>query len=182
MRERYFEWLISKVCDERHMRYFTNVLWLLFCRRYEWHISRDVNRSSDGVELRHMFAAENGYDIDYVCNMELGGPCNILEMMVALALKCETNIMHNEAYGDRTSKWFWKMMKSLGLDGMDDGRIDDVFVNQTIDNFIRGAYSHDGEGGLFYIPNSVNAMPKMELWLQLNAYLDYLFKEGILNG
>ena len=39
----------------------------------------------------------------------LNEPCSVLEMILALAIRCEDTIMANVRYGDRTTQWFWSI-------------------------------------------------------------------------
>ena len=34
--------------------------------------------------------------------------CSVLEMMIALAIRCEEHIMDDPDVGNRTGQWFWK--------------------------------------------------------------------------
>jgi hypothetical protein len=107
-------------------------------------------------------------DILYI----LDGPCSVLEMMVALAIRAETTIMDNTLYGDRTKQWFWSMMMNLGLSTMTDDVFDERFVQNRIDIFLNRQYSYDGRGGLFFIPNTDTDLRNVEIWFQLCWYLD----------
>ena len=71
---------------------------------FTYSIPFDENRFNDGQDLRYRFGYENniaGYDIDEMSFRK--GPCSILEMMVALAIKCEENFMSDPANGNRIS-------------------------------------------------------------------------------
>ena len=99
-------------------------------------------------------------------------PCSVLEMMVALAIRCEETIMDNPAYGDRTAQWFWGMIRTLGLYSMTDDRFDQEYVDMVIDRFLNRDYEPNGEGGLFKINNCKYDLRKIEIWYQLCWYLD----------
>ena len=104
------------------------------------------------------------YDTSIVMDI-LDKPCSVLEMILALAIKCEETIMDNPKYGDRTLQWFWSMLKNLGLAYMTDERFDKKIANDILYNFMERRYEPNGKGGLFYIPN-------YDIWSQLGIYLD----------
>ena len=96
-------------------------------------------------------------------------------MIVALALRCET-IMEDPDYGDRTGKWFWGMIESLGLKSMDDTSFNRDYVDDVIDIFLSRGYGRDGRGGLFTIKHPKRDLRTVEIWYQMNWYLDSILK------
>ena len=150
---------------------------MLFQRLHETvftHIHpRDENRAKDGVELRRRFLLRFRPEEDYDYYIrELNGPCSVLEMITALAIKCEETIMDDPSYGDRTRQWFWRMINNLGLGAMSDGRFDVRFVDDKINTLLSRRYNFDGSGGLFTIRQPPSDMRKAEIWHQLCWYLD----------
>ena len=135
-----------------------------------WIIPKDENRAHDGIDMRYRFALEKGYN-DYIVKY-LKGPCSILEMMLALATRCEENIMDDPNIGDRTGQWFWGMINNLGLGDMIDNRFDEFYVEETIDIFLNREYQSNGKGGLFTIKNCDYDLREVEIWYQLCWYLD----------
>lgn len=132
---------------------------------------RDRNRAEDGVSLRYRFAAY--YNIDEMDAMNaLDEPCSILEMMIALAIRCEENIMDDPHVGNRTSQWFWGMIVSLGLGSMTDIRFDRSAVDIIIGRFLEREYEPNGKGGLFTIRHCERDLRDVEIWYQLCWYLD----------
>ena len=92
--------------------------------------------------------------------------------MIALAIRCEENIMDDTSYGDRTAQWFWGMITSLGLGDQTDSRIDYIYVDDVIKRFLDRDYEPNGKGGLFTIKNCRQDLRKVEIWYQLCWYLD----------
>lgn len=160
-RNDYFEWLCDIVCGDLYSKRvsFRELLRYLFDTDFVYSIQRDKNRAEDGLSLRDKFGA------DYE------GPCNILEMMVALSIKCE-NIMDDPQIGNRTGQWFWGMIVNLGLGSMIDERFDYEFVNDTITRFLDREYAPNGRGGLFTIEDCEDDLRDVEIWIQLCWYLD----------
>lgn len=167
--QEYFEWLCSLVCDNKTgPTSFRSLLAHLHSVEFRYIIPRDENRAEDGMDLRWRFALEYGFRDVPIC---LDGPCSVLEMLVALAIRCE-EFMDEASVGDRTSQWFWNMVINLGLGSMTDSRFDEQFVDMTVDRFLNREYDRDGKGGLFRVRDCRRDLRKVEIWYQLCWYLD----------
>ena len=168
----YFEWLYALVCDDGGSEYtsFRRLLTLLHDIEFIYSIAKDANRAEDGLNMRYRFAYEHAG----IRNAEayLTGPCSVLEMMVALALRCEENIMDDPAMGNRTGEWFWRMMHTMGLNGMTDVYFNKTKAEDIVYRFLERRYEPDGKGGLFRIKNCVRDLRDVEIWYQLCWYLD----------
>lgn len=174
MNERYFAYMTHLVCDNQ---YGGRLSWrklfrLLHETEFIYIMDIDANRADDGTDLRYRFAYEfglNGADVTrYLDNR----PCSMLEMMVALALRLEEQIMDNPDDGNRTGKWFFEMVQSLGLMGMDDRRFDEEAACDILYRFMRREYNECGQGGLFTLRHPRYDMRKMEIWYQMMGYLE----------
>ena len=167
----YFDWMYNLVCRNRYSKNisFKKVFSYLNDTKFTYSIRMDLNRAKDGTELRRRYANEfkiaNIYD--RIC-----GPCSVLEMMIALAIRCEETIMDDENFGDRTDQWFWDMMKNLGLGHMDDDAFDEEYVSDVITRFLNRDYEPDGRGGLFFVRNCDIDLRDVEIWIQMLWYLD----------
>ena len=168
----YVNWLFNLVCKDRFPKQvsYNRLLNHLDGTRFIFTLPNDENRAKDGVYLRYQFAMEFDIDPD-IAKEVLGGPCSVLEMMVALAIKCE-NFMDDPAVGDRTRQWFWGMIKSLGLDSMTDDQYDERYVRAVLIRFMDREYEPDGRGGLFTIYDCDQDLRYVEIWWQLCWYLD----------
>lgn len=173
----YFDWLCHLVCGGDHLRLesYYNLLYTLHDREFTWQIYNDENRAEEGISLRSRFAADRGYGTNRIF-VRLSWPCSILEMMAALSVRCEENIMDDPTIGDRTIQWFWGMIRSLGLMGMHDRYFDANKVERILDTFLGRRYKRNGEGGLFTIKKCDSDLRDVEIWHQLCWYLD------IING
>lgn len=167
----YFEWMFDIVCGNRydHTISYRKLLSHLYDIDFTYIIPMDRNRANDGIDLRYRFALLNGYDDIPEC---LDGPCSVLEMILALAIRCEETIMDNPDYGDRTGQWFWGMLSNLGLARMTDDVFNEKIAVTRIYNFMERRYEPDGRGGLFYIRNCPEDLRNVEIWTQLCWYLD----------
>lgn len=173
--EEYFEWLYEMMCSERYSdnTSYRNLLIHLHNIEFRYLIPNDQNRAEDGAELRYRFAVTHGYRYTYESALRaLPQPCSVLEMMIALAVRCEENIMDDPKLGDRTGQWFWAMVTNLGLGSMHDELYDFEYVQSTIDRFLDRRYSPDGRGGLFTIRNADRDLRDVEIAYQLFWYLD----------
>lgn len=173
--DRYFKWLsnlvYSEIGDPRYS--FSKLLRMLHNIEFQWdsRFPRDENRYEDGIEMRYRFADTcEGEDVNYIADC-LENPCSMLEMMAALAVRCEETIMDDPAIGDRTKQWFWRMVNSLGLSDMFNENFDLVKVEQVIERFLDRDYEPNGRGGLFTIENTRDDLRKVEIFCQLTWYL-----------
>lgn len=163
----YQDYLVSLVCDEYQSRYFTRLLTMLMETPFApTNVGHDCNRASDGLTLRHSYAEANSIDI-----YELRGSCSVLEMMVALSIRIEQEYMSDLECGDRTGQWFWYMIKSMRLLGMDDGRFEEDVAYSYIQDMLCRRYSPEGLGGLFYVKGCTRDLRYDEIWTQMNQYL-----------
>lgn len=171
--DQYFEWLCKLIDSKRFSKpvSYRKLLIHLHNIEFTWLISRDINRADDGIQLRRRYSLAN-HDVslsDYI-----QGPCSVLEMMVALALRCEETIMDDVTIGERTGQWFWEMIHNLGLSSMIDSEFDRDFVDTIIARFLNREYEPDGTGGLFTVRHSSHDLRTAEIWYQLSWYLGSL--------
>lgn len=170
--DHYYEWIISKV--RGFGKGYSKLLKRLYDTEFTYSYSMDENRYEDGIYLRYRFCSDCNYGKAYDLMTE---PCSILEMMVALAIRCEEDIMDSPNTGDKTYKWFWEMIKSLHLDNMEDGYYDDEYVDYKISIFLNRQYRPDGDGGLFTVRGCKEDLRKVEIWHQACLYFNtILFK------
>lgn len=131
----------------------------------------DENRERDGIDLRYHFGEAMGIPYPEIAATLDDRPCSFLEMMAALAFRCEDQIMADDAYGDRASWWFFKMMESSGLVEMNDINFRQARVEYIVARINALEYADDGRGGLFYVPTTNLIMPKTDIWYQMMEYL-----------
>lgn len=162
----YFKWLFDLVCENRYSDRisYEKLLRYLHDTDFIYSIRRDEGRAKDGIALRDRF--------EEIYGGHLTGPCSVLEMMIALAIRCEESITDNAEKGDRTQQWFWGMIVSLGLGSMTDDRYDIDYVDDVVYKFLHRKYEPNGAGGLFTIRNCDDDLRRVEIWFQLLWYLD----------
>jgi hypothetical protein len=172
----YFEWLSGLVCKDRfapsisYRKLFT----FLHDTPFRYSIVRDKNRAADGEDLRYRYALTCGEapeEIDEITDI-LAGPCSVLEMIIALAIRAEETIMDDALLGDRTAQWFWKMVSNVGLGSATDINFDVREVSRKVDRLLDRRYKPDGTGGLFTVYGCEHDLREVEIWYQLCWYLD----------
>lgn len=169
MDKRYFEWIVCLVCggNMSRRRRYRKLLAYLHERPFLYSLEMDENRARDGIDLRYRHQAEMGtYDV-----ARSDQPCSVLEMMAALAVRCEEHIMSNPDIGDRTEEWFFGMIENLGLIHETDDRFNPEHARRAIDRLIQREYAPDGHGGLFTVQNCRQDMRDTEIWYQAMWYL-----------
>lgn len=130
-------------------------------------IPNDDNRIIDGKMLRIRYCER--YRMAYDEHI-FDEPCSVLEMMVALADKI------NNQFGIKSrGAWFWNMIVNLHLDLFDDRKYQDDYNEHVADilyGLKRRRYAYNGLGGLFPLNYPERDQRKIEIWSQVNAYLD----------
>lgn len=176
VRDRYFRWLCGLVGlqDRRGLSYFT-LARILHSMTYSWTIRNDGDRSTDGLQLRFIFAADNCPSL-HPSLEELAGPCTIFEMLVAMAMRIDDWLYGGEDKRTGTQKWFFEMLHNLNLDIWNDGACargegyrDDI--ENKVDIFVRRRYVRNGDGGLFPLRCPQKDQREVEIWYQLQSYL-----------
>jgi hypothetical protein len=163
--------MYNLVCGRRYAKQisYRKLLTYLHDTEFIFTISKDENRAQDGIDLRYRFVLLNETEdlLKY-----LGGPCSVLEMMIALAIRIEEDTMDDPAYGDRTGQWFWGMITTLGIGAMTDDRFDKEYVSEVITRFLNRDYDPDGKGGLFRLRHCNRDLRDVEIWHQMCWYID----------
>lgn len=166
----YFEWMSDLVCGDRHSENisYRKLLMHLHNTVFVYSIDMDANRAEHGENLRYRYARRHDIPRSY---LDIGG-CTVLEMMIALSLHCEEEIMSDPNVGDRTAQWFWGMVTNLGLGACTDEYYDRREVNYILERFLNREYEPDGRGGLFRVRNSPYDLRDVEIWRQMLWYLN----------
>ena len=167
MNDKYYDWLCQFVYDETNSFHnsYKRLLKDLYSREFYWKMVMDENRAKDGVALR------DRYEFDTHIPSGKEGSCSVLEMMIALAIRCEEHIMGDPDIGDRTGQWFWAMIVNMGLGPYTDSRFDEKAVDSVVTSMLDRKYKSNGEGGLFIVDNCGYDLRRVEIWYQLCWYL-----------
>lgn len=173
--EGYFAWLCSCINTSKKDGYDTKdygyLLGLLHSIPFEYSLELDYNRFVDGVDLRARYIREDLLPSAFKSHLD--GPCSVLEMMVALALRCEETIMTDTRFSNRTGKWFWIMVNNMALTGMTDRYFNEGTVREAVDIMMSRRYCSDGsKGGMFVVRKAPRDLRKTDIWYQLMWYLN----------
>lgn len=169
---RYFEWMYQLVTDDRYSnKSYRKLFAALYDTEFTFDIPMDGNRAEDGIELRYRFGYEQSLESTMIASFLDDRPCSILEMMIALSIRCEEHIMDDPDVGNRTGQWFWNMIVNLGLGSMDNSKFDKLYVEETLERFLTRRYERTGEGGLFTVKHPRRDMRTVEIWYQMSWYL-----------
>lgn len=176
--DEYFEWMYKIVCPKKvvgHLSY-RRLCQALYDYDFSYIMPMDSNRYEDGIDLRYKFGFDENIPRPIIADAIDCKPCSVLEMMIALAIRCE-NLMEDIDIGDRTSKWFLGMIENLELSHMTDENFDRDYVRERIDILLNRDYERDGSGGLFTIKKHSRDMRRVDIWYQAMWYLNEYNKE-----
>lgn len=166
----YREWLVSLafgLCEG--FGDYRELFEYLYSREFVYIVPKDRNRAADGICLRDAFADAYGYS---GIRDNLNMPCNVLEIVISVADRCEKQFMTDAELGDRTGMWIYAMLGSLGVVDLTDGYFDVSVARRVVDTLLARTYCRNGHGGLFTVKNRKVDMRKVEIWYQMNYYLD----------
>jgi hypothetical protein len=171
----YIEWLSSLVLPDREtFKQYKKLMTALYSTEFKWIMDLDEDRYSDGYDLRYRFTSENNlsaYEVDeLLCGHSY---CSVLEMMVALTIRMEDDIVGGDPrFGNRACLWFQTMLTSLHIIHMVNNSFDLIEFKHRMDIFLNREYAYNGDGGLFTINNPREDMRKVYIWYQMNWYLN----------
>lgn len=166
--EPYYKWLISQIEFPIHFEVtFDDLLRFLHQKEFLWMISGDDNRIQDGKDLRTDFMYKFDVPNDFP---ELGFKeyVSVLEVLIAVSRILEF-VAGGEAPG-----WAWRLIDNLGLnhfyDPLNDKKLQTV--DEILEALIWRTYERSGRGGFFPLLFPEEDQTKVEIWYQLNAYVN----------
>lgn len=191
VRYAYFIWLMELVGlnGEDHVKFMTrgkeNGTYFRLANKLMYTTFRpivphDINRATDGINLRTWFAQSHSAFDNYTV---LDDPnCSMLEMLIAFAQRIDRDIMQGPDDPDRSIDWFWLMLGNCGLSVYNDEKFMqydttnvsiDMVVAELIDNVNSRNYDWRGVGGLFPVKDHKRGDYKtVELWYQMQDFLN----------
>ena len=171
MDRRYFKYLLAKIPYKAvNVEDYSNLLTFLFTHEFVWckQTETDANRADDGIRLRLLYFQDEKR-ISAKGDMRL--PCNVLEMMVALSIRIDSDIMGEAGEKANAGKWFWEMIANLGLADMTNSMYDEGKVISIIKTWLGRAYKRNGSGGAFPLKRTRVDQRKVPIWDQMGEYL-----------
>lgn len=169
----YFNWLYQKMLVANNGGHSYELLCkVLFETPFIYTDARDIARANDGRYLYSDFLSENNeYDPTKFFTVE----ATVLEVLIALADRIERHFMRNPDYGDRTALWFYEMLSNLGLLQYDDEHFDQnslYEISVVLNHWMDRQIDSNGVGGLFPLKNAWRDQRTIEIWSQLNDYMN----------
>ena len=172
----YYEWLVNLI----NLPFYSKIIHELSTIPFTYIIESDENRIYDGLNLRYRYAYEHKLDPETRVRLKKHGPCSVLEVMVAMALRADEEYMTSSGE-KQVGKWFFKMIQSMNLENQNDLLYNATVVQTRVANVLKRNYLPNGEGSFFHIPNYGGDMRTVDLWYQMMAYLDYVMFTGGVN-
>lgn len=174
----YHNYLVELVDDENGtLSYnYSHLMGLLDDISFRWSIDLDEDRADDGLMLRGSYGYLYHDDSDIVVDALGDTPCSLLEMLVALSLRCYDEFL--SGFDERVAsphKVFWDMIRNLGLTRQSDDNFSFKYVMEKCDTFLDRKYRSDGKGNIFRVnPHNLDCR-KTEIWWQMMRYTDTYF-------
>jgi len=189
MIDKYFIFLM-KIVGLSQAKEYIGVIKHLFMEEFIWNTdnnSLDDQRKFGARYLREEWCDAHGYGYSSLYDAMMI-ECSWLEALIGLARQVEHDITHDESKGDRTSVWFWEMLKNLGLTGprLKGDNVDIMYIEHCLNRFTNRDYNPDGSnGGLFVVSkedsykyfNDVVDLRKADMWGQINMWLTVQYKK-----
>jgi hypothetical protein len=178
LRGDYLAWLHEELTRESKYpdRTYLDLVTAMFDKEFPWDtrlpwcIPMDDNRLADGMELRAEFSVAYGIPrSDMLCL----NPCSFVEVLLGLSRRLSF------VAGGSAHRWAWQLVENLELHRMWDrlSRSKMHRVGRILDTVIQRQYGPDGSGGFFPLAWAERDQREVELWYQLNAYVEELHPE-----
>ena len=169
MKALYFKWLIDML-DKKMVKKYSSLLLHLY---KDYFIESplapmDVHRARDGIGLRTRFIQENKFGDEQLEELKYDD-CSWLEMLIALSIRIDDQLMFDMNLGNRTDKWFWLIIEQMDLDIYDEEHYIYTEVRNKLNKFIKREYENGGKNGIFKCNYDVR---EVEIWYQMHAWFN----------
>lgn len=159
----YFLWLMEQICFDRDC--YLELMTFLYETDFRYILHRDESRAVDGICLRDDFESFSGERVS-------GKPCSVLEMLIALSIRIDTEYISDLNDEQKAGKIFWEMIKNLRLDIFTDRHWNEQTVSEILDLWMERRFRSDGKGSIFPLKYSEKDQKNVEIWQQMLQYLD----------
>jgi hypothetical protein len=170
LREEYLRWLEPQLTDDHSGKTYWGLLNFMFDTQFDWFIDMDDNRMVDGLDLRVEFAREVHIRPKAMDSL---GPCSFLEVLIGLSRRLAF------AAGGEAPGWAWELLTNLELHRLSDPLTPPK--QRKAEDIMRVAmkrtYAPDGTGGFFPLAWPDGDQTEVELWYQMNAFIEELHPE-----
>lgn len=166
--KKYYNWLTSLINVDGRGDNYENLLEQLhlsiFSEDTAVLIPNDANRIVDGIGLRERYCDRYRVKDE---NRIFENSCSVLELLIGLSIRMEDQF----GIKDRVS-WFWEIIGNLKFTSFEDDSYSYKDVEKAINKLLMRRYRKNGEGGLFPLLYPSEDQRKIEIWYQMNAYLN----------
>jgi hypothetical protein len=162
----YFLWLTAQIgVPERKQNMYNDLFMRLYETEFVWIVPHDDNRLQDGLELRNEFLSGRRGEVYDM-------PASLLEVLIALSRRVAWTTELSSEY------WAWKLLKNLRLTKSSDPLVGAKAerVEDILESLIWRTYERDGQGGFFPLKYPQDDQTKREIWDQMNAYVNEMYK------
>lgn len=175
----YLDWMSAIAFhDSSERSQYQSLLHHLHSIPFYFLIPMDENRMVDGIDLRYRFAHDHSLNPeDTMSELGQNNSCSVLEMMVALALKGDERVLYDYETGSKSDYIFKAMLASSQLTDSRNDRFSPEYVSYRVDCILKREYEYDGFGGLFTVNNPRMDMRDVDIWYQMNWYLQTLYDD-----
>lgn len=160
--KRYFDWLCAHIEIPWVDKEYETLLSIMFSTEFVWVVGNDENRISDGRALR----------IEYIRDTGQGGfigtePVNFLEVLIGISQRISFLV------DQEPEVWAWNLIRNLRLGGFSDPLSGQEVrkVMDILEKIVWRRYNPDGSGGFFPLAVPLRDQRKVEIWDQMNAYI-----------
>lgn len=163
----YYEWLISQIeIPKTFRKTFDQLFEHLHEVEFVWMVLGDDNRVQDAKDLRTEFKNRYG-------RTDFKEYVSVLEVMIAVSRIVEF------VAGGVAAEWAWRLIDNLGLNHFHDPltRRNLERIDEILEALIWRTYERNGQGGFFPLIFPKEDQTKIEIWYQLNAYVNEIIEE-----
>ena len=141
---------------------YSVVLSTLFSIPFEWchTIPMDGNRANDGLCMRDEYEFDTNSQVDVV------GDCNVLEMLIALAIRIDS--VMGVPCEDHSDDWFRLMVGNLGITS----KTSSDHIRALVARWMRRDIDRNGHGGLFPLDHTSEDQRVLSIWDQMTCYIN----------
>jgi hypothetical protein len=175
LKQAYLRWLEPQLKDglSPNTKSYWELLLYMFEKPFGWldNVPMDENRAVDGTDLRVEFAHTIRRDPQTL--KELWGPCTFAEVLIGLSRRMAF------VAGGTAPGWAWVLLGNLEMQRLSDPLTPAKkrVADEIMDRVIGRTYNEDGTGGFFPLAWPQEDQRAVELWYQLNSFVEELHPE-----
>jgi hypothetical protein len=146
----------------------------LFTIEFTHFVPNDENRAEDILDFRRSYAERSGFEDNSLFDF----PPTFFELIVILAVRMD-DILCEDPQVSRVPELVSSLLVNLGLNDFGDdtfpSRRGMEIVRAATDRVLNRTYAPSGRGGLFPLSRAREDQREVELWYQMQAYLQEVY-------